>query len=187
MKWNKETLEEFLDDKQKKSLHINEYLLLIDFIRKIKPDTIVDVGTYLGASGYILGTCCDSIKYIYSIENTDTPEYYPKPEATKEEHGKYLTDDTIFLTKGYMTRDFYNIMKEHPDAFVFWDAGKATEKVLGQLKLSYRLKIKYIAFHDTGIGFREENPRPTHKALDIAIENRWYKIICEDLESSPKK
>ena len=128
MKWNKKTLREYLRGKEERSVHIEEYLLLINFINKIRPDTIIDIGTYLGSSGYILGTCCDSIKNIYSIENIDTLEYYPKPEATKKEHGKYLPEKAVYLTEGYDNGVLEGLINKHPNAFVLWDAGKNTWK-----------------------------------------------------------
>ena len=178
--WDRESLEIWLKDKDVRTLNINEYLLLIDFINKIKPDTVVDIGTFLGASGYVIGTCCESIKNLYSIDNINSPEYYPKPEATKEEHGKYLPDNAIFLTCGYENYVLKDIIKQHPDAFVFWDAGKNTLKVINQLKMSYDYNIKYIAIHDTGL-------MRVRKAIRRAERMKWYRIIEEDIESDPDK
>lgn len=181
MDWTKEKLEEFLKDKDR-SVDVDEYLLLIDFINRIKPSTLIDIGSYLGASGYILGTCCDSIKYLFSIENIDTPDYYPKPEAEKEDHGKYLPDNAIFLTKGYENGVFQKLIHEHKDAFVFWDAGKNTNKVLRQLELSYNNNVKYIALHDSG-----KIQRTVRRALLRAEYLNWYDVIEENITSCPSK
>ena len=181
MNWSKEKLKEYLKDKER-SVDVNEYVLLIEFINKIKPSTLIDIGTYLGASGYVLGTCCDSIKYLFSIENINSPDYYPKPEAEKEDHGKYLPENAVFLKKGYENGVLKKLIHEHKDAFVFWDAGKNTMKVIRQLELSYINKVKYIALHDSG-----KEQRTVRRAIKRAEQLGWYKIISEDVESCPNK
>jgi len=176
--WDKVKIEEFLKDKKERSLDINEYLLLIKFINKIRPDTIIDIGTYLGASGYILGTCCDSIKKVYSIDNIECPNYCEKDEAKREEHGKYLTSDMIFLKNGY-ENNLTNLIKSKNE-FVFWDAGKNSEKVLNQIHMSHNLGIKYIALHDV-------NVKSVKRVINYIKDLYLYKIIEEDIESCPEK
>lgn len=180
MKWNRDELEKFLWNKNR-SVDVNEYLLLIQFINKIRPEVIIDVGTYLGASGYILGTCCDSIKKVYSIENINSPEYYPKSEAIKEEHGMYLPEDAVFLKNGYENGVLDSLIKTG-DEFVFFDAGKNSIKVYRQLELSRENKIKHIAFHDSGT-----IQRTVRRAIKRAEKLGWYKILAEDTKSCPKK
>ena len=92
MNWDKNSLEEYLIDKKERSIDVNEYLLVIDFINKIKPSVIIDIGTYLGTSAYILSKCC---KKTYTIENINSPDYYPKPEATKVSPSITLSTATI--------------------------------------------------------------------------------------------
>lgn len=179
IEWNEEKLRDFLKDKKQRSVDVNEYLLLIDFINKIQPTTIIDVGTYLGSSSYILGTCCKSIKHLFSIENIDCPDYYPKPEATKEEHGKYLPNDAIFIKDGYIN-NIKKIVDNNSDCFIFWDAGKNTNKVIEQIKLSYDNNVKYIAIHDTALD-------RVRKAIKRAIRFKWYRIVCDDITSCPSK
>lgn len=180
MYWDRVLLEDYLIGKEERSVDINEYLMLIRFLDKIKPEIIIDIGTYLGASAYILSKCC---KKTYTIDNINSPEYYEKPESPKEEHGKYIDkSNTTFLTKGYDNGIFDNLIKMHPDAFVFWDAGKNTYKVLLQLELSYKNKVKYIAVHDSG-----RKQRTVRRALMRANQLNWYKTIEEDVDSCPKK
>lgn len=178
MKWDRYELREYLRDKEERSVHENEYLLMIDFINKKKPEAIIDIGTYLGASGYILGTCCDSIKEVWSIDNIDSPEYYEKEEATKEEHGKYLPEDSVFITDGYQ-KNLEGLIDDGTE-FVFWDAGKNTMKVFDQIKRSRNLKIEHIAIHDS-------NKKSVRRAIKQCIKRKWYKIIDEDIESCPEK
>ncbi len=182
MKWNRERLSDYLNDKKERSVDIDEYLLLIDFINEIRPSTIIDIGTYLGTSGFILSTCCSSIKHSYSIDNIDSPEYYPKEEAGKEEHGKFLHKKTIFLKKGYEDGVLDALIKTHPDAFVFWDAGKNSLKVIRQLELSWKNKITYIAIHDSG-----KIQKSVRRAIKRAEKIGWYETIKEDIESCPRK
>ena len=80
------------------------------------------MGTYLGTSSYILASCYPSIKHSYTIENIDSPEYYHKPDATKEEHGKYIDKEfTTFLTDGYENGIFEELIDKHPNVIVFWE------------------------------------------------------------------
>lgn len=178
MVWTKRKLEDFLKDKKERSVDINEYLLLTKFINKVKPEAIIDIGTYLGSSGYILGTCCDSIMEVWSIDNIDSPEYYPKPDATKEEHGKYLPEDSVFITDGY-EKNLAGLIDDGTE-FVFWDAGKNSMKVIDQFKRSYDLKIKHIAIHDS-------NVKSVRRAIKQCVKKGWYKIIEEDITSCPEK
>lgn len=178
MKWNKTLLEDYLKGKEERSVHINEYLLLIDFINHKEPETIIDIGTYLGASGYILGTCCDSIKEVWSIDNINSPEYYPKPEATREEHGKYLPKDAVFIKDGYE----HNLMGliDNGEEFIFWDAGKNSIKVINQFRLSKDLGVKHIAIHDS-------NVKSVRRSIKQCVKKGWYKIVEEDIVSCPEK
>jgi hypothetical protein len=180
MNWTKETLESYLQDKKGRSVDINEYLLLISFINKIKPKTLIDVGTYLGASAYILGTCCGSIEEIYTIDNVDSPEYFPKDEATREEHGKYAPEEAIFIKTGY--EDNLKSLIKDGNEFVFWDAGKNTMKVMGQLQMSRDLGVRFIAIHDSG-----EVQATVRRAILRAVRFKWYKIIEEDINSCKEK
>lgn len=180
MNWNKEKLEKYLNGKENRSVDIGEYITLISFIKKIRPTTLIDIGTYLGSSGYILGTCCDSIENIYSIDNIDSSDYYPKPETPKEEHGMYLPNNAIFLKKGYDNGVLDRLIEKHPDAFVFWDAGKNPLKVLGQFKISYENNIKYIALHDT-------NLKRVRKVINRVTRMNWYEIIEDNVDSCSSK
>ena len=178
--WNKKKLEEFLKDKQTRSVAIDEYLLLIGFINKIQPTTLIDIGTYKGTSANILGTCCDSIVHVYSIDNIDSPDYYSKEEATREEHGIYLPKNVVFIKNGY-ENNLQNLIKDGNE-FVFWDAGKNTMKVMNQLQRSYDLKIKHVAFHDSGV-----DQGSVRRAILRAVRFKWYRIIEEDIVSCKEK
>lgn len=178
IEWTREKLEEFLKDKQERSVYINEYILLINFIKKIRPETIIDIGTYLGTSGYILGTCCDSIKKVYSIDNIENSNYCEKEEAKKEEHGKYLPKEVVFIKNGY-ENNLTNLIK-NGNEFVFWDAGKNSDKVFNQINMSYTQKIKYIAIHDV-------NVKSVKRVIKHVQDLHLYKIIEEDIISCPEK
>ena len=181
MKWNKELLDDYLAEKDR-TVDTNEYLLMLEFINKTKPDIILDVGTYKGASGYILKNNL-SLATVYSIDNTDSPNYYPKEEATKEEHGMYLPKDVLFLKHGYEVHVPEIVEKNHgKKIFIFWDAGKNSFKVMNQIEMSYKYKIKYIAFHDSG-----KVQRTVRRAIKRAEQLGMYKILKEDIESCPKK
>jgi hypothetical protein len=178
--WTKETLEEFLLDKQNRSVDVEEYLLMINYINILKPTTIIDIGTFMGTSGYILGKSCPSIKKIYSIDNINSPEYFEKDDATKADHGKYLPNDAVFLKEGYENGVLEQIVNNNPNCFVFWDAGKNPIKVTRQLELSKQLGIKHLAVHDTGL-------KKVNKVIERINRFGWYKTVLEDITSCPKK
>ncbi|MBE3094985.1 MAG: hypothetical protein IMZ52_08120 [Actinobacteria bacterium] len=179
--WNKDRLDWYLLDKKQRSVDVNEYLLLIDYINKIQPKVLIDIGTYKGTSGYILGTCCDSIENVISIDNIDSPDYCEKEETKKEEHGIFLPDGAIFLKDGY-ENNLTNLIRNPNETFIFWDAGKNTMKVMDQLKRSYDLKIKHIALHDSG-GVQAT----VRRAIARAVRFKWYDIIEEDVTSCKEK
>lgn len=180
MKWNKELLDDYLTDKDR-TVDTNEYLLMLEFIKEINPDIIIDVGTYKGASGYVLKTGYPDATVI-SIDNIDSQDYYAKEETSKEEHGKYLPDNVMFLTHGYEVGVPETIERNHDsNIFIFWDAGKNSFKVMNQIEMSYKYKIKHIAFHDSGT-----IQRSVRRAIKRAEQLGMYEIIKEDL-SCPKK
>lgn len=181
--WTKESLEEFLANKQERSVGVDEYLLLISFINKIRPKILIDIGTFKGSSGYILGTCCDSIEKIYSIDNINNNNYCEKEGVTKEEHGIYLPKEAIFLKEGYEVNlpQILSLYKPE-EVFIFWDAGKNSMKVNHQLMLSWSYGIKYIAVHDSG-----EQQKTVKRVIKHFENEKIYKIIKEDIVSNPKK
>jgi len=181
MIWDRERLEGYLKDKQQRSIHIDEYILLIEFINQIRPTTFIDIGTYLGTSCHILGTCCDSINNVYTIDNIDSVNYTEKEESKKEDHGIYVPSNCIFLKNGYENGILDSLIKDGNE-FVLWDAGKNTLKVYNQIELSHKLKIKYISIHDSGL-----IQNTVRRAINQCIRRGWYKIIKEDIESDPKK
>lgn len=174
--WDREKLEEFLKDKER-AVTVDEYMLLIDFLEDLKPEVIVDIGTYLGASAYVLSRCC---KHTYTIDNINSPEYYDKPEAKKEDHAKYIDrSNTTFMTKGYENGIFDDLAGKHPDMFVFWDAGKNTMKVLRQFELSYANSIYYIAIHDS-------SRKSVRRAINRAKKLGWYQVLKENTDNPDK-
>jgi len=181
MKWTKEKLNSYLEDKDR-TVDSNEYLLMLEFISETKPDIIIDVGTYKGASGNIIKVENEDIEVI-SIDNIDSQNYYPKEEASKEEHGIYLPDNINFLTHGYEVHVPEIIEKNYgKNIFIFWDAGKNSFKVMNQIEMSHKYRIKHIAFHDSG-----RIQRSVRRAIKRAEQLGMYKIIKEDIESCPKK
>ena len=95
-----------LRDKQdkfkKRTLTIKEYIFISIFIRKLKPSVIIDIGTFLGASGYILGTSSANLEYLYALEHHEGPTYGgPYKGTTTDDYGKYLPNYAIFKTYGY--------------------------------------------------------------------------------------
>ena len=181
MKWNKELLDDYLKGKDR-TVDSNEYLLMLEFISEIKPDIIIDVGTYKGASGYILKTGYNEAE-VYSIDNINSQDYYPKEETPKEEHGKYLPDNVEFLTHGYEVGVPEIIEKNYgKNIFIFWDAGKNSFKVMNQIEMSYKYKIKHIAFHDSG-----KIQRSVRRAIKRTEQLGMYEIVKENIESCSKK
>jgi hypothetical protein len=183
MQWNKESLEEYLRDKQQRSVAVEEYLLVIEHINQLRPKVLIDIGTYKGASGFILGTCCDSIKQVYSIDNINSQSYTPKDEATPEEHGKCLPKGAIFLKNGYET-DLPVICKEiePKEAFIFLDAGKNTLKVIHQLRMIKELGFVHVTVHDSG-----RIQKSVRRAILHLEKEGLLELVAEDITSAPTK
>ena len=153
IEWDEEKLQQWFKDKfRKRGLDICEYVFLTKFIREIEPEIVIDVGTFLGASGYILGTSSPKLKKLYALEHHHGSTYSGpyKGLVKTEDYGKYLPEYAIFKTIGYEI-DLEPILKEHEggDVFIFFDSGKNPMRIFHQVQMCYQYKIRYIAFHDT--------------------------------------
>ena len=153
IEWNEELIKEWLSDKfTERGLVSDEYVFITKFIRDVEPEVIIDVGTFLGKSGYILGTSSPKLKYLYALDHHEGPTYTGpyKGLVKTDDYGKYLPDYCIFKTYGY-EKDLEPILLEHigENIFIFFDAGKSPIKIWNQVQLSYQYHIPYIGFHDT--------------------------------------
>ena len=104
IEWNEDLLKDWFNDKfKKRTLTINEYVFITKFIRELEPQIIIDVGTFLGASGYILGTSSPNLEKLYALEHHEGPTYTGpyKGLVKTEDYGKYLPEYAIFKTWGY--------------------------------------------------------------------------------------
>lgn len=177
IKWDKDKIEDWLSDKfTKRGLDIEEYEFITKTIREeIKPTIIIDVGTFLGISGYIIGTSSPNINKLYAIEHHNGPTFSGpyKNLVTVEDYGKYLPEHTIFKTYGY-EKDLEPILCEHQgdNIFVFFDAGKNSIRVFDQISLSHKYKVPFIAFHDTNI-------RSVKRAIKHSINIGLYELYKE--------
>lgn len=155
IEWNRESLEKWFEGKfTKRTLYIDEYLFITKFIREIEPEIIIDVGTFLGACGYILGTSSPKLKTLYSLDHHHGPTYkgpYKGLVETKD-YGKYLPEYCIFKKYGYEW-ELPPILEEHKgdNVFVFFDAGKHPLKIAQQIQMAYQFNTLHIGFHDTGL------------------------------------
>lgn len=175
IEWDKEKLEEFLKDKfTKRTLSINELLALSKFLRKYNPTVSIDIGSFLGISGYIIGTSSESLEHLYCIEHTESQGYMgPYKRLVKTaDYGKYLPDYAVWLTHGFELELDGVLLKHLKDKkkFVFIDSGKNTTKILIQLSKCFRLGVKYVAIHDT--------ITPTvREAIEQSVKSGWYKVV----------
>ena len=180
IEWNIDKLNDYLKNKiRRRGVDSKEYNFLTTYIKKLHPEIIVDVGTFLGISGYILGTSSPTIEKLYAIENIDdesfVPYGYEGENIPRENYGMYLPDDAIFRTNGYHN-DLTPILEENKnkDIFVFLDAKKQTLGVLDELKICYDHKVKYVGLHDTSKWYK--HPR---RAVQRVINLKWYKLVDE--------
>lgn len=183
IKWDIYKINFYLDDKfKKRGVDAREYEFLSEYIYKLKPETIIDVGCFLGVSTYILGTASPNIKNVYAIENTDAPSFCEyiqdgKP-IPKEDYGKEAPEGAIVLRNGYES-DLMPLLEKHPGAFVFLDSVKMTPRVLHELEICYKGKAKYVAMHDTSKYYKQ-----IRRAMNRAIKLGWFKLIDEDYVDS---
>jgi len=180
IEWDINKINNYLKDKiKKRGVDATEYYFLTKHLRKINPKIIIDVGTFLGISGYILGTSSKNIKYVYGIENIDdesfVPYNYEGKDIPKSYYGKFLPKDGILKTHGYHNDLEPLLKKHHKDLiFVFLDAKKQTLGVLEELEICYKNKVKYVGIHDTSMWYRN-----IRRAMKRAIKLGWYELIDE--------
>lgn len=185
IEWTKKSIEEWLSDKfNKRGLNIDEYVTLTKFLREdYKPNVVVDVGTFLGASGYILGTASPNLEHLYAIEHNKGPTFEGpyKRLVTEADYGKYLPEYCIFKEYGY-EYDLPGILESHrdDDVFVFFDAGKNSLRIMHQCMLARDYGIKYIGFHDTNI---PSVKRVINRAIHIGL----YRKVLENIGDGKSK
>jgi len=180
IEWTKESIEQFLNDKLKRrGINPWEYEFLVTYLNKIQPEVIIDVGTFLGISGYILGTSSPKLEKLYAIENINDESFvvfnHDGKDIPKSDYGKYLPEYCDFRTHGYHN-DLLSILKENEGkkTFVYLDAKKTMEGVLHELQICHEGKAKYIGMHDTSIWYKR--PR---RAMKQSIRLGWFELIDE--------
>ena len=182
--WTEDLLDDYLSDKfTNRAPAPCELLFLSEFLRELNPETIIDVGTWLGITGYVIGTSSHNIKNLYSIDNADSDTFVPyfrkdiNRDVRKDEYGMYLPSFAEYFGCGYENILGDLIEKHNGDVFVFLDAKKQAPLVLDEITICYRSKARYVALHDTSKHYKK--PR---RAMMKVIRDGWYSLICEDIE-----
>ena len=183
VEWNEIKLSNFLSNKFIGRIPaLCELLFLSRFIRKLNPEVIIDVGTWLGITGHILGTSSHKVKHLYSIDNTHNDTFVPyfrgdiNRYVKKSEYGMYLPEFAEYIGCGYENILGELISDYDGNVFVFLDAKKRADLVLDEIKICYNNKAQYIGIHDTSKHYKR--PR---RAMMKSIKDGWYSLICEDI------
>ena len=182
--WTYEKIVEFLKDKEKdRGVDPGELLTLSKFIKDHRFKRIFELGTFLGASGYIIGTSSPDIEVFVSsdIGRQEMDKYNKKHRWDYDDYGKYLPSGTIYI-EGDFRDNMDTILKKYKPEFVFLDDGHTPNAIWEQLMLCYNNNVKYVALHDTG-----KIVRKVRRAVKRAINTGMYKMILENLESCPEK
>lgn len=175
-----EIIEYFKDIDISRSPHPKELILLHKFIKKHQCKNIFDLGTWMGVSGYIISTSYESINNLISMDwcESHSIEKYGVPLRNESVYGKYLPINSIFIKSNYKT-GMDKALKDYNIDFAFLDNGHGYINVLEEIQLCKLNKVKYIAIHDTSKG------RMPREAMLKHIQRKNYKLVCEDLVSSP--
>ena len=168
IEWDKEKVEEWLKDKiVDRTLSVDEFVFLSEFIRNLKPKCILEVGTFLGLASYVMATSSPNLETFITIDNL-----YPHPPYTADQYGMYLHEGSIFIKDDYRNV-LDNLLEKYKPEFVFLDDGHGSLVLRDQLERCYNKKIKYVAVHDT-------NQRGPRLAVNYIVKNRKYEIIAEN-------
>lgn len=183
IEWDEEKLKEYLEDKEKeRGIDIKELLLLSKFIREHKFKVMYDLGTFLGVSGYIIGT---SSPHTETLISSDIAEHEIKlgweHKWDYQTYGMYLPKDAIF-ERGDFRLLMDNHLKKHKPEFVFLDDGHTPRAIWDQFNICYKNKVRYIAIHDSG-----KIVKKVRRSMKAIISKNMYKILFEDIESCPEK
>jgi hypothetical protein len=171
IEWTLDSINEWLEGKvRERGVHEEELLEISEHIRQEKYTSMLDLGTFQGVSGYIIGTSSPKTKHLVSIDWVDVKRSIT--EWDPQEYGMYLPKDAIFI-KG----DFRDIMdkalKGYRCEFAFIDDGHGSMAVAQQLQICYDNKVDYVILHDT-------NMRKVRRGMKYAISRGLYDIVKEN-------
>jgi len=182
IEWTLDKINKYLEEKEiERGVDPKELLQLSKFVREHKFKSMFDLGTFLGVSGYIIGTSSPDGDTLVSsdIGRIEQSKYGKIHKWDYDTYGMHLPKDAI-----YVEGDFRDIMddllKKHNPEFAFLDDGHTPRAVFEQIFLCHMNKIKYIAVHDT-------NLRKVRRAIKAAVFKGMYKIILDDTTSCPEK
>jgi len=121
----------------------HDILVIVQWLKLIKPKTLLEIGTAFGGSGCILKMAFPDLKYI----TLDLP---PPSDwvRTHNQAGRFLPSDVI---KEYGdSKDVLSdlIDKYKPDV-IFHDGDHSEDPVKRDIKVCYDKKIKWVILHDS--------------------------------------
>lgn len=169
------------DKEQDRGVDSKELLLLSKFVREHQFKVMFDLGTFLGVSGYIIGTSSPKGELLVSsdIGKLEQTIYGKVHKWDYSTYGMYLPEDAIYIEGDFrMVMD--GILKKYKPEFAFLDDGHTPKCIWEQTHLCHYHNVKYIAIHDT-------NLRKVRRALKGIINKGLYKIIIDDKEDCPEK
>jgi len=150
-----------------------------EIIYKIKPDVIIESGTYKGGSSFYLAHLCDAIGRgnIITIDNLD---YKQRVDKKVLEHkrirfikGSSLDKETISQIK--------KILKPQSKVLVILDSDHKKEHVLKELRIYSKFVTKgsYLILEDTNINghpvYKKFGPGPMEALRLFLKENKKFK------------
>ena len=156
---------EYLDGKPDMMMYLVDALLLITYIRAIKPRTILELGTGGGGSGMLIMSEYPKAKFI-TVDKSDG-----------EDIGKHLLEGAIRLKKDFH-KDLSEILKEYKPELVYYDPPSineiCTKKVLQEC---HKYGIKWVIIHNA----HKESVRGLLGDNKYYLERAYYgKVISKE-------
>lgn len=136
-------------------------------INKIKPKSIIEIGTHQALFDYYILTICNSIVKITTFDIN------PQSLFCVQKVNDYFNSDKVDFIFGNSIKTFENYTQS---ADLIWiDGGHKYETCLFDLKNAHRLKISNIMVDD----YRDKNDDCVKKAVEYFVKNGYYEYIAE--------
>lgn len=146
-----------------------------EIIFEVRPDVIIECGTFAGGSALFLASVCDAVKRgtIITID-VEAREGRPKHKRIKYLLGSSTSQEIVAKVRSY-------IKNRHP-VMVILDSDHSKDHVLNELRIYNRFVTRgsYLIVEDTNINghpvFAEFGPGPMEAVQEFLSENKAFVV-----------